>query len=94
MARVLVGLLVILLLVLQYRLWIGPGSLQEIQELKRQVAALQQENEAWLARNRVLEAEVIDLKAGLAAIEERARHELGMIKEDEIFYHIIEPMAQ
>ena len=88
--RWLVGLLVALLLLLQYRLWIGDGSLAEVWDLYQQVETQREENQRLRERNQALEAEVEDLKQGLEAIEERAREELGMIKDDETFYQIIE----
>jgi cell division protein FtsB len=86
--RWLLWLLVVLLLLLQYRLWVGDGSLAEVWGLYQQVEAQREENQ--LERNQALEAEVTDLKQGLDAIEERAREELGMIKDGETFYQIIE----
>lgn len=88
--RWLLWLLVILLVVLQYRLWVGDGSLAEVWGLYRQVESQREENQRLRERNQALEAEVTDLKQGLAAIEERAREELGMVKEGETFYQIIE----
>ena len=84
-------LLFVLLLLLQYRLWVGDGSLAEVWDLYQQVEIQRGENQQLQERNQALEAEVQDLKKGLGAIEERAREELGMIKEDENFYQIIEP---
>ncbi len=75
---------------LQWKLWVGDGSLAEVWHLKRSVAEQQSENEHLLERNQALEAEVKDLKQGLGAVEERARTELGMIREDEIFYQIVD----
>ncbi len=86
-----IGVLVVLLLLLQYRLWVGEGSLAEVSHLKREIAAQQQELARLRQRNRALMAEVQDLKQGLTAIEERARSELGMIRKGETFYQIIEP---
>jgi len=84
-------ILVVLLLLLQYPLWIGKGSWLKVWDLNRQLEAQQQVNLQTQARNAVLDAEVRDLKQGTAAIEERARSELGMIKRDEVFYQIVEP---
>lgn len=89
--KILVVILVAMLLALQYRLWVGDGSLSEVWQLHRAVEAQRAENGRLLARNDALEAEVNDLKNGLAAIEERARSELGMIKNGETFYQIIMP---
>jgi cell division protein FtsB len=89
--RLLITVLLVLLAVLQYRLWVGEGSLAEVSNLQQEIAAQQQELVKLRQRNRALEAEVLDLKQGLEAIEERARSELGMIKEGETFYQVIEP---
>jgi len=83
-------ILVVLLLLLQYPLWLGKGSWLKVWDFNRQVEAQQLVNQQTKARNALLDAEVRDLKQGTAAIEERARSELGMIKRDEVFYQIIE----
>jgi cell division protein FtsB len=88
--RWLVWLLVVLLVLLQYRLWVGDGSFAEVWDLYQQVELQRDENHLLRERNQALEAEVLDLKQGRDAIEERAREELGMIKDDEIFYQIID----
>lgn len=85
--------LVVLLLLLQYRLWVGNGSLPHRAELERQLQAQLEINRHLQARNKALEAEVIDLKTGLEALEERARNELGMTRENETFFMIVEPEA-
>ncbi|HIZ50198.1 MAG TPA: cell division protein FtsB [Candidatus Pseudomonas excrementavium] len=77
-----------LLALLQYRLWVGEGSLAHVTQLKQDIASQQGENEKLLERNRVLTAEVIELKQGLETIEERARHELGMVKEGETLFQL------
>jgi cell division protein FtsB len=82
--------LVIVLLILQWRLWAGEGGVSELRQLEEQLMAQQSENEALRLRNQMLESEVLDLKTGLEAIEERARSDLGMTREDEIFYRVIE----
>ncbi|MCG6865912.1 MAG: cell division protein FtsB [Thiogranum sp.] len=93
--RWLLWFLVVLLVLLQYRLWVGDGSLAEVWSLYQQVEVQRAENQRLLERNQALEAEVKDLKQGLDAIEERAREELGMIKKGESFYQIIdEPPAK
>ena len=86
----LMGLLVIILALLQYRLWVGDASLPGMWRMHQEVATQKQENTKLIDRNRVLKAEVSDLKHGVAAIEERARTELGMIKKDETFYQVID----
>ena len=78
------------LALLQHRLWFGHGSLPEVHSLAAQKAWQERENAALEERNAALAAEVIDLKEGLAAIEEIARGEMGMIKEGETFYQIID----
>ena len=83
-------ILVVLLLLLQYPLWLGKGSWLKVWDLHRQVEAQQQANQLAQERNAVLDAEVRDLKQGTAAIEERARSELGMIKRDEVFFQVLE----
>jgi len=88
--RVAIVLLTVLLLLLQYRLWVGDGSIIEVWRLSDSVAEQRAENERLRQRNEALAAHVRDLKDGLAAIEERARRELGMIGEDEVFYQVVE----
>lgn len=73
---------------LQYRLWVGEGSLAHVTQLKQEIAEQARENEQLLERNRVLTAEVIELKQGLETVEERARHELGMVKEGETLFQL------
>lgn len=85
-----VASLLMLLSLLQYRLWVGDGSLAEVSQLKHAIAAQEQENKTLDERNRALDAEVKDLKQGLVAIEERARSELGMIRKDETFFQFVE----
>ena len=80
--------LVLILAGLQYRLWVGDGSLAQVRELQEQIAEQQAENERLLERNRILEAEVLELKQGTETVEERARHELGMVKEGETLYQL------
>lgn len=82
--------LVIVLLILQWRLWAGSGGVSELRQLEAQLAAQQSENEALRLRNDMLENEVLDLKTGLEALEERARADLGMTREGETFYRVIE----
>lgn len=83
----------LLLLALQYRLWVGDGSLAEVWRLKQALVAQSEENARLRERNEALSAEVEDLKTGLAAIEERARSELGLIKKGETFYQVVEPAS-
>lgn len=84
---------VILIALLQYPLWLGKGSWLRVWDLNRQIAEQQEKNNGLKARNDTLDAEVLDLKSGRAAIEERARSELGMVKQDEVFYQVLENTA-
>lgn len=79
-----------LLLAIQYPLWLGKGGWLRVWDLDRQVSAQARTNDDLKRRNSVLDAEVRDLKNGLEAVEERARFELGMIKDDEVFFQILE----
>jgi len=79
-----------LIILLQYPLWLGKGGWLRVWEIDRQVKAQKEGNAKLRVRNDALDAEVRDLKQGYDAIEERARYELGMIKQDEIFFHVME----
>ena len=79
-----------LILLLQYPLWLGKGGWLRVWEIDRQVKAQKDVNARMRVRNDALDAEVRDLKQGYDAIEERARYELGMIRQDEIFFHVME----
>ena len=85
-ALVLLGLLIWL----QYKIWLLDGGIPEIIQLEQEVEQVELEVKQLRERNQSLEAEVKDLKKGLDAIEERARSEMGMIKEGEIYYQVIE----
>ncbi len=82
--------LCILFVLLQVKLWFGEASVKDVIELRETVEQQREENNKIAQRNSVLAAEVEDLKTGLEAVEERARSELGMIKKDETFIHIVE----
>ena len=77
-------------LLLQWRLWVGDGGVQELTQLEQELAAQKAENESLQQRNQMLESEILDLKNGLEAVEERARSDLGMIRDGETFYMVIE----
>ena len=81
---------VVLIALLQYPLWLGKGSWLRVWNVNQQIDAQKDKNVASKQRNETLNAEVRDLKQGNAAIEERARSELGMIKQDEVFYQVID----
>ena len=87
--KVVTTIFLILLILLQYRLWFGNGSLNEVNQLQDKISKIEQEKESLKERNFSLAAEVHDLKQGHEAIEERARSEMGMIKDGEIFYQIV-----
>lgn len=85
----LLAILLLLLVALQFKMWFGEGGYRDVQRLAQRVDEQAEENEALAQRNRELQAEVEDLRQGLEAIEERARSELGLIKEDEEFYQVV-----
>jgi cell division protein FtsB len=78
-----------LLLLIQYPLWLGKGSWLRVWDIDRQVQAQRDQNRRVQVRNEALDAEVRDLKQGTDAVEERARYELGMIRQDEVFFQIL-----
>ncbi|MEP5765352.1 MAG: cell division protein FtsB [Halieaceae bacterium] len=83
--------LLLLLLLAQYRLWFADeGSLAEHHRLEQEIARQQLLNESLRARNEQLEQEVLELQQGLATVEERARKDLGMIREGETYYQVVE----
>jgi cell division protein FtsB len=90
--KILAGLLGALIAAIQAPLWLGKGSWLRAWEVDRQLEAQRARNTQLEARNAALAAEVRDLKQGLEAIEERARHELGMVKGDEVFFQITGPV--
>ena len=91
MSRLIALVLLIVLVLLQVKLWVGECGWREVEQLEASVATQRSENEKLEQRNAALEAEVDDLKQGQAAVEERARAELGMIKPGETFYRVVEP---
>lgn len=91
MARSVITLLLVVLFGwLQYRLWLGQGSLQELHQLEQAVDERSAEINTMRERNEALRAEVEDLREGKQAMEERARSDLGMIKKDETFFLVVE----
>jgi cell division protein FtsB len=88
--RIVNVILLMLLVLLQYRLWNGNGNLPDLWKLEEIRAEQTVENKFLRERNQALAAEVMDLKTGMEAIEERARIEMGMIRSGETFFHIIE----
>lgn len=89
--RLLIILLGAAFALLQFRLWLSEGGIREVWRLEEQMALRTEENRLLAERNAALEAEVQDLKRGLAAAEERARSELGMVLPEESFYQIMTP---
>lgn len=87
--RMLTSVLLVFFVLLQYRLWFGKNSVPDYLALENEVTRQQLDNEKLKQRNKLLYADTDDLKSGLDAIEERARNELGMIKEGETFFRII-----
>lgn len=77
-------------MLLQYRLWLGDGGIPEVLQLQDEVERVEKDVDQLKERNQALDAEVVDLKQGLDAIEERARSELGMIRKGETYYQVIE----
>ncbi len=91
--RTLAWTLAALILLLQYPLWLGKGSWLRVHELDRDIAAQRTANQALEARNVQLAAEARDLHSGYDALDERARYELGMVRSKEVFFHVMEPVA-
>jgi cell division protein FtsB len=88
--KILAGILGALIVLIQYPLWLGKGGWLRAWEVDRQVEVQRTKNFELRQRNATLEAEVRDLKQGSEAIEERARHDLGMVRNDEVFFQIVE----
>lgn len=87
--KILLAILVVVVILLQLKMWFGEGGYRDVQVLAERVEQQARENDALAQRNRELQAEVDDLRQGLQAIEERARSELGMVKEGEEFYQVV-----
>ena len=83
--------LVVLIAALQYPMWLGKGGWLQVRELDRKLEAQREENARLKARNEALDADVRDLKTGFEAVEERARSDLGMVKQDEVFFQLQQP---
>ena len=86
--------LLVVMVLLQYRLWLSASGVQEYTQLETAVAQQRSEDDRLADRNRQLAAEVRDLKSGFGALEERARSELGMVGNNETFYQIVTPATQ
>ena len=88
--KVLYGFLIIVFLIFQFQLWLGEDSVRGLNMLQTELDAQRQFNIELKERNRLLEIEVVELKTGLEAVEERARSELGMIEKGETFYLLLD----
>jgi len=89
--KIIALVLLVLLIWLQYKIWLQDGGIPEVVQLQQEIEEMKTEVQQLQERNLSLDAEVKDLKKGLDAIEERARSEMGMIKEGEVYYQVIEP---
>ena len=89
--KILITILILVLVGLQYKLWFGDGSLSEVVQLSRELEIQKQKLQQLEERNKILEAQVLDLQNGLDAFEEKARNDLGMIKQGETFIQLIPP---
>lgn len=87
--KILITILILVLIGLQYKLWFGDGSLSEVVQLTRELEHQKQRLHELEVRNKILEAQVLDLQNGLDAFEEKARNDLGMIKQGETFIQLI-----
>ena len=87
--KILLAVLILMLIGLQYKLWFGDGSLSEVVQLTRELETQKQKLSELEERNKILEAQVLDLQTGLDAFEEKARNDLGMIKQGETFIQLI-----
>ena len=87
--KILIAVLLLVLIGLQYKLWFGDGSLSEVVQLSRELETQKAKLQLLEERNRILEAQVLDLQNGLDAFEEKARNDLGMIKQEETFIQLI-----
>lgn len=88
--RLIILCLTALLVLIQYPLWLGKGGWLRVWDLDKQVQQAQKKNDELKARNAKLESEVADLKQGTGSVEERARYELGMIKQNEVFIQVLD----
>lgn len=88
--RTVIIFLILTLISLQYKLWVGEGSVSQWLQLEKKLVKQNDENKQLMAHNRALEANINELKSGDQALEEQARYELGMVKESEMYYQFIE----
>lgn len=83
-------ILIISLVILQHKLWLGDGNVIQLIQLEKKVEEHRLENDKLASRNRAMEADIKELKMGDQALEEQARYELGMIKEGEVYYQFMD----
>ncbi|KTD21971.1 cell division protein FtsB [Legionella londiniensis] len=88
--RIIIAFLVLALIGLQYKLWLGDGSVLQWLQLQKKLSVQEEENKKLQTRNRIIEADIQELKSGEQALEEQARFELGMIKEGEVYYQFVD----
>jgi cell division protein FtsB len=88
--RSIIIILMLVLIGLQYKLWLGGGSVLQWINLEKKLIIQGQENERLAARNHVVEADILELKSGDQALEEQARSELGMVKNNEVYYQFVD----
>lgn len=88
--RLILFILILALVGLQYKLWLGDGSILQWKHVETKITAQKSENDAIASRNRAIEADILELKSGDQALEEQARYELGMVKNDEVYYQFVE----
>ena len=91
--RIVAALLLVAFLALQYRMWVSPNGMRDLWRTEQAIETQAEENARLAERNRTLAAEVRDLKEGRAAIEERARTDLGMVGGNETFFQVVPPAA-
>ena len=88
--RAIVIFLIVALVGLQYKLWLGDGSIRQWIHVEKKLDEQEEMNRALLTRNHALEADIEELKSGDQALEEQARYELGMVKEGETYYQFVD----
>ena len=88
--RSIIIILILALIGLQYKLWLGDGGIFQWVNLEKKLTVQANENDKLAARNRAIEADIIELQSGDQALEEQARYELGMVKNDEIYYQFVD----
>jgi len=88
--RPLILILILVFIGLQYKLWLGDGNISQWRKLELALTQQKSENTRLSLRNTVMEADVIELKKGSSALEEQARYELGMVKDDEVYYQFVD----